>query len=79
MKVSEGWRRTFIVLSVVYWLPAIYASFELAINENTPTPWDSLLMINLIISALIYGALAGLVAGVIWIMAGFSKSKPDAE
>jgi len=81
MKVSEGWRRIFIALSAAYWLVALVASMQSAMIGAGPEtgPWPALLVINLIFSAIIYGALAGLVAVVIWIMAGFRKPKPDAE
>lgn len=80
MRVGEGWRRTFIVLSAVYWVMALWASFASAFTGNGPTqsPWPFLLT-NLGASVLTYAAIAGLVAGVVWIVAGFRKSKPDAE
>lgn len=80
MGVSEGWKRAFIVLSAVYWVIALWLSFASAVygNEPTQSPWPFLLT-NLGASVLTYAAIAGLVAGVVWIVAGFRKSKPDAE
>lgn len=63
MKLSEGWKRLFIVLSAVYWVIALWASVTEAFNGNGPTqsPWGFLL-INLGASVLTYAAVAGMVA-----------------
>ncbi len=81
MRVSEGWRRTFIVLSAVYWLLALFVSVSHAIFEGGPfkTPGPVLFVLDLIVSAVIYGVLAGLVAGAVWIILGFRNSKPADE
>lgn len=76
MKISEGWKRVFVVLSLVYWVIALWASIASAFIGNGPTqsPWPFLLT-NLGASVLTYAAIAGMVAGVVWIVAGFRKSK----
>ena len=81
MKVSEGWRRTFIVLSGVYWLLALFASVNIAMIEGGPykIPVPIHFVLDLMVSAVIYGVLAGLVAGVVWIILGFGNSKPADE
>jgi hypothetical protein len=88
MRVSEGWKRAFIVLSAVYWLLALLVSFAEHVSYIGGTlfggpDWEPGWQINLaallILSAVIYGVLAGLVAGVVWIIAGFRKSKPADE
>jgi hypothetical protein len=80
MKLSEGWKRLFIVLSAVYWVIALWASIASAFSGNGPTqsPWVFLL-INLVASVLTYAAVAGMVAGVVWIVAGFRKSKAGEQ
>jgi membrane associated rhomboid family serine protease len=76
MKLSEGWKRLFIVLSAVYWVIALWASVAGAFIGNglTQSSWGFLLT-NLGASVLTYAAVAGMVAGVVWIVAGFRKSK----
>ncbi len=46
MKLSEGSKRLFIVLSAVYWVIALWASVAGAFVGNGPTqsPWGFLLM-----------------------------------
>jgi hypothetical protein len=81
MKVSEGWKRVFIVLSAVYWLVALVVSMQSASVEAGPYTgsWPLLMIFSLVSWLQIYAVLAGLVVGVIWILAGFRKPKPDAE
>lgn len=73
MRVTEGWKRIFIAVSAVYWLVVLLTAFDAA--EATLTALAGVL----IEWGFLYAVLAGLVAGVVWIIAGFRKSKPDAE
>jgi len=80
MKVSEGLRRTFIVLSAVYWVVVLLLLvISVANSDIDPGMMAQFLVIYPITAAVIYGVLSGVGAGVVWIIAGFRKSKPADE